>query len=200
VTDLEHQLRDCLSRHAQDARIAADLPGGVQQRSRQLARRGPTAAVFAVVPIAAAVVIGAASLAGSPTPSRPQALHVRPAASSSPTTSPPAAPVSLDVCPGSRIPNLHPGPATGHARGKLIAGNPPERGLIRSATQKYRGRLTAFAASGNFAIDGKRRPANRLEAELITRDGTRIWYVLDTRRGRQWIVHPATLLGCAPGS
>jgi hypothetical protein len=86
MTDLEHQLRECLSQHADGVPDNSTLLRAVRTRSRELARRDYATGAVAVALVTGGIAVGADALVGSSTSSSPPAtLHVSPAASSSPT-------------------------------------------------------------------------------------------------------------------
>jgi hypothetical protein len=107
VIDLETQLRDCLTRHAEHAETPLGLLSSTRARSRQLSRRRNTVAVASVVPVTAAVVLGAAAVSGSFAGG--SGGRVQPGTSTSPSASPsiePTTTTAQPACAGGTVPNV----------------------------------------------------------------------------------------------
>jgi hypothetical protein len=189
MTDLETQLRDCLSRHATDAATQIDLLSETRARSRQLSRRRGTATVVAIVPITAAVVVGSMSLVGSP--AGQDQIHVRPLAS--PSTSPtPATPPQETGCDAGTVPNLHELGLTG-------AGGHSQTATIRSLFHRHDQGVNAYYILGGltpFLVDGQAPAAHSVAMVATTAQHQHVWFILSAPKDDRSDVYAAKFLGC----
>jgi hypothetical protein len=198
VTDLESQLRDCLSRHADDALPRNEMLRGARDRSRQLGRHRQSAAVVAMIPVTAGVVGGAVALAGGS--AQPQAVHVRTLASISASPSPTMAAhpgpkwLSLHHCKAGEEPSLHINPGERSESGRQLRSLSD---VIRSSSHLHGARAYGIVGTGGFVLNGHRPGRNVMAYEVLT-SRERTWMVAISHPKQGWATYHATFIGCAP--
>jgi hypothetical protein len=198
VTDLETQLRECLSRHAEAAGVPADLARATRLRSRQLSRRRSTATVVAIVPVTAAIVFGAVTLSG--TSSRAPELQVRPLASST-APRPTPAQHGPSRCNASTAANV----ALVGRQHFLAPGGPQTvRNLLHFLHHRFNVKLASVAwlvsgAKERFEISGSPAAAHQALFRVTVRDRQdqrrELWFVL-SQHNNKLLAERARFLGC----
>lgn len=201
MTDLETQLRDCLSRHAAAADVSADLAVATRLRSRQLSHRRNAATVMAIVPVTAVIVIGAVALGG--TSSRSSELLVRPLASSTAVspTAPMTSPHGLSNCKAGTVPDVAP-----LSRQRFFTSGGPQTvtDLLHFLRQRFNLKLASVAwvvGNDNKRFDISGSPANRHEQllKVVIRgrhhQPRQIWFVL-VHHDNKLLAERARFLGC----
>jgi hypothetical protein len=197
VTDLETQLRDCLSRHADTVFSGAGLSTEVRNRSHQLARKRHGAVVFTVVPLTAAAIVGGISLSGSS--SHPQRVQVRPLASSTPSATPAKHPVgrtlSVTVCPKNTVPKLRArnGAISDHVRRPTST-----PAFIRHDIRISGTNIQKLATINYLRVVGHRPTGPLLAIETVHRNGRRDWTLNIEHSPDQFTTYKSLFLGCAP--
>jgi len=191
MTEFESQLRKCLTRHAQAAEQPLGLLTAARTRSRQLSRRHNTATVAAVVPVTAAVVLGAAAMTGSLPSGRTS--QVQPGTSISPSPVPTAcasgtmANVAITGTDQQPLP-IKPGTVSLSLPNLAGLTSRPHSVVEFSAFDSAR-----FLVSGNAAATDQRL----LEAVVRNKDKslTDLWFV-EQRTDTTDEATEATFLGC----
>lgn len=204
MTDLETQLRDCLSRHAEAVDVRPDLAVTTRVRSRQLSRRRSAATVVAIVPITAAIVIGAVALSGGS--SHSPELRVQPVASS--TATPPTAPVTAQhgvrECKPGTVADVAP-----VTRNRFLAPGGPQTvtNLLHVLHQRFDLKVKAAAWSLNrgnqgFEISGSPAGAGKFLFNVAVQSQQHVrhqfWFVL-VHRHHKLVAEQVRFLGCVAG-
>jgi hypothetical protein len=201
VSDLESQLRECLTRHAETATSAPDAEAVTRTRRRRTHRRRQAAAVGAMIPLTAGVVIAATVLPGSSATRGSQTVSV--GTSPTPTRvrpTPTTGRVSYLVRPcrqGSR-PDVR---VAGRVRHPSAAAIRSQRDYIRQDVRHFHGRIKQFAGiSRTLTVDGRHASPHELFVEVELANGHHSLQLVRTHSGRPWTVYNVKLLGCVPSS
>lgn len=199
MADLEHQLRDCLSRHADTATAAPGLSTAAKARSHRLTRRAHVTAALAIVPVTAGTAVGVVSLANAASHGGPQRLQTRVTSAASPSTTPTTtsgpSTIAWTECPKNLVPRLK--AKDGSLKG--ITNRPVSMSAIIRRNVHIHGSNTQGLKSIDYLRVVGHKPSGKVLAiEVVPRNGKVKWTLVVEHSPNSFSSHPATFLGCAP--